>query len=82
MKEKFTMKVLEKLTPTISWSLFAHRANQKALDNLDILEKMTDYLLSKLSQDSTIVAGLDDSEHFDIVYKKRKILEHLRDKYF
>lgn len=45
MKEKFIMKVLEKLTPTISWSLCDHRANQKALDNLDTLEKMTDYLL-------------------------------------
>lgn len=76
------MKVLEKLTPTISWSLCDHRANQKSLDNLDTLEKMTDYLLSKLSQDSTIARGHDDSDHSDIVYKKRKILEHLRDKYF
>lgn len=48
-----------------------HRANQKALDNLDILEKMIDYLLSKLSKDSTIGAGFDDSEHFDIIYKKK-----------
>lgn len=81
-KEKFIMKVLKRLTPAVSWSPFDHRANQRVLDNLDTLEKMTDYLLDKLSEDSALVSGNDDSEHCDIACKKRKVLERLRDKYF
>lgn len=81
-KEKLVMKILKRLTPTVGWSLFDHRANQKALDNLDTLEEMVDYLLDKLSEDSASVIGNDDSEHCDIACKKRKVLERLRDKYF
>ena len=81
-KEKAIMKALERLTPAVGWSPFDHRANQKALGNLGTLEKMADYLLGKLSEDSAAAAGLDDREHCDMACEKRKALERLRDKYF
>lgn len=81
-KEKTIMKALERLTPAVGWSPFDHRANQKALGNLGTLEKMADYLLGKLSEDSAIAEGNDDREHCDMAFEKRKALERLRDKYF
>lgn len=81
-KEKAIMKALERLTPAVGWSPFDHRANQKALGNLGTLEKMADYLLGKLSEDSAAAAGLDDGEHCDMAFEKRKALGRLRDKYF
>ena len=81
-KEKTIMKALERLTPAVGWSPFDHRANQKALGNLGTLEKMADYLLGKLSEDSAVASGLDDREHCDMACEKRKALERLRDKHF
>ena len=81
-KEKAIMKALERLTPAVGWSPFDHQANQKALGNLGTLEKMADYLLGKLSEDSAVAEGLDDREHCDMACEKRKALERLRGKYF
>ena len=81
-KEKAIMKALERLTPAVGWSPFDHRANQKALGNLGTLEKMADYLLGRLSEDSAAAEGNDDREHCDMAFEKRKALERLRGKYF
>lgn len=85
MKEKFIMKVLEKLTPTIIWYHYDERAdqkNQKSLENMDILEKMIDYLLNELFE---ITGGSlidNDFQYSEIAYKKEEIIKRLKDKYF
>ena len=52
------------------------------MGNLGTLERMADYLLGELSEDSAVAEGLDDREHCDMACEKRKALGRLRDKYF
>lgn len=80
--KEFILEVLRRITPDTSWH-GETCADDKSLDNMDILEDMIYFLLDELFIDSTVPDGNKGNGSYEAIAKrKQKVINYIKEEYF
>lgn len=77
--KEFILEALKRITPNTSWHGDGDLDN-KSIKNIDILDKMLEFILEELFEDSIVPPGNKGNHTFEkIAEKKQKIIDKLKD---
>ena len=80
--EEFILEVLKRITPDTSW-YGESNADNKSIENIDILEEMIYFLLGELFKYSIVPAGNKGNGSFEAIAKrKQKVFNSIKGDYF